>query len=143
MIYFLPILVLVLDQLSKYFIDLNKDLSIILIPNLLEIVHVYNSGSIFGLLNGTNDIVLIMALIIVAVLVIYLYLKKNVAYIQKLGYLLILSGAIGNILDRLFRGAVVDFIYIPIINFPVFNIADIAICIGIGLLVIDLFKKKG
>ena len=141
MIYFLPILVLLLDQITKYFIVQNNT-SIIVIPKLLEITGVYNDGVFFGLLQGINDIALIITLLIVVILAIYLYLKKNIVTIQKIGYLLILSGSTGNILDRLFRGAVIDFIYIPIIEFPVFNIADISICAGAVVLAVSIFMKE-
>jgi len=97
---------------------------------------------LFGFFSNTNDIMAVVSLLIATCLFIFLYIKKDISSLSRLAYGLILVGAISNIVDRIFYGAVIDYIYIPIINFPVFNISDIAICTGAGLLVLDLFKKK-
>lgn len=132
--FFLLILVFAfIDQLTKLFVILFKDkLPIVLIKNVLEITYCENRGIAFGMGAGaTVTITIITALIMIMILAL---INKNYNKIDKkllFGGVLLISGGIGNFLDRVFRFYVVDFIYFKPIDFPVFNFADICIVIGV------------
>ena len=137
-----------LDQLTKILVDKNMELhqSIPIISfgdtNVLNITYERNPGAAFSILEGKQ---IFTAIIIVAML--YLMISRRVkrpTYIWSMS--LIVAGGLGNLIDRLLRGEVVDFIDVRIINFAVFNVADICAVLGaIGLLlfvVIDEIKEQ-
>ena len=134
------ILIIIMDQLVKELM-INKNQ--VIIKDFLEFNYVENKGGAFGV--GTKIAILCLSIIIIVGLIIYLIKKKNNSE-NMLPYMLILSGAFGNLIDRIFRGYVIDYIDVNVFNFPNFNIADICITIGVGLLIITiikhLFKKK-
>lgn len=110
----------------------------------LDFTLVFNSGISFGMLNGIKygNIILLFFTSVIITLFIYMFIKcKN--YLEKYGLILIISGAIGNIIDRIIHNAVVDFIYVNYgkFSFPVFNVADSLISIG-GLLIVVFEIKK-
>ncbi len=137
-----------LDQLTKYIIDSNMHLhqSIPVIQiggtNVLNITYERNTGAAFSILEGKQIfLIIITALILLGML--YLLLSKRIkkpAYIWCVA--LILAGGVGNLIDRLITGSVVDFIDFRLINFAVFNVADICAVVGsIGLLVFVLYDE--
>ena len=139
---FLSILVILLDQYTKYFMlnnyktVLNKDLII------FRLEFVKNYGAAFNIFSG-NRIFLSFISIIFSILLIYLILRKNnFNSIDLISYSFILGGTFGNGIDRLLRGFVIDFINLKFIHFPVFNIADISINIGFIFLFYSIFKNK-
>ena len=136
------IIVIIIDQLIKIIV-IDKNFTII--PNFLEITYTQNSGAAFGI--GERKIVLVLSiLIILAIIGIILYLVKNNKQINYMPFIFILSGSIANLIDRIFRGYVIDYIDVNLYNFPNFNIADIVIVIGIIYFVINILfyqiKKK-
>ncbi len=149
MIYvFLFLIMLVIDQYTKYIIDSSFFVteSVPIIDNLLNLTYVQNRGIAFGLFQGKLDIVTIFA--IVAVLFIFInFIRtfKKIDILEKIAYTMILSGAVGNIIDRLLRGFVVDMIDFRGIWSFIFNFADVWINIGILMLMIEyiFFNKKG
>lgn len=134
--YIIGIVLVIIDQLLKILM-INKEF--IIIPNLLKFSYVENTNGAFGI--GTKYIVLLFSIIIIAGIIIYL-LKENKKINNYIPYILILFGSIGNLIDRIFRGYVIDFININIFNFPTFNLADIAIVLGISLLIIEIIKTN-
>lgn len=133
------IAIIVLDQLTKMAL-INKN--IILIPNLMEFTYTKNTGAAFGI--GSNNIIMVIIVNFIILGFIIKFLKDNskkVDFPIIISLVLILSGAIGNLIDRLFRGFVIDFIDINVLNFPNFNIADIAIVLGIFVLIIVITKS--
>ena len=141
-----------LDQLTKILIDSNMQLhqSIPIIsfgdPNVLNITYERNPGAAFSILEG-KQLFLILFTAVVIVVMLYLMLSKRVkkpTYIWSMS--LIVAGGIGNLIDRVIRGEVVDFIDVRIINFAVFNVADICAVLGaLGLLlfvVADEIKEQ-
>ena len=103
---------------------------------------VKNYGAAFNIFSG-NRIFLSSVSIIFSILLIYIILSKNTLKIfDLLSYCFILGGTIGNGLDRILKGFVIDFINLNYINFPVFNIADISINIGFIFLLYSIFKNK-
>ena len=138
----LSFLIILLDQFTKNFVFLsnknviNKDFI------LFKLDLVKNYGAAFNILSG-NRIFLSSISIIFSIFLIYLILRKNTLNsIDLLSYCFILGGTIGNGLDRIIRGFVIDFINLNFINFPVFNIADVSINIGFIILLYNIFKNN-
>ena len=138
----LSIFIVLIDQFTKYLmfnnhkIYINKDLL------LFKLDFVKNYGAAFNILNGSRTFLSFIS-IIFSILLVYLILKKNTLNKFDLySYTFILGGTIGNGMDRILKGFVIDFINLNFINFPVFNIADISINIGFLFLIYSIFKNK-
>ena len=139
---FLSIFIVLIDQFTKYFMFYNKKLFINKDFLLFKLDFVKNYGAAFNLFSG-NRIFLSLISIIFSLLLIYLILRKNtVKIIDLYSYSFILGGTIGNGIDRILKGFVIDFINLNFINFPVFNIADISINIGFIILLYNIFKNN-
>ena len=141
------ILLVVLDQASKIYLTLvNKTSPIDLevIRGFFRITYTCNDGAAFSILKGKRVFFIIMTIVVVFLIVYYL-LKNKVYWVEKYSLLLIISGAVGNLIDRIMYGYVIDFLDFIIFgyDFPVFNIADSFITIGaIGLIISILFLNK-
>ena len=138
----LSIFIILIDQSTKYLMFnnynklINKDLL------LFKLEFVKNYGAAFNIFSG-NRIFLSFISIVFSILLIYLILRKNTLNKFDLySYSFILGGTIGNGMDRILKGFVIDFINLNIINFPVFNIADISINIGFIFLLYNIFKNN-
>ena len=126
-------------QLIFNLINLNN---FIKITFFFEITHIHNYGIAFGLFSGIIPSWFFVILgIIITFLVFIIYLKSS-KYIEKYGLILIIAGAISNILDRIYNGYVIDFIYLHYNQFywPAFNFADIYISIGIFLIIFQYVR---
>jgi signal peptidase II len=141
------ITLLLLDQLVKIYVSINKNS--ILIKNFIDITYIENYRGAFGL-GGSNTLFFIIITGIVIGIILKFIISQKDRLEQKTIYALsfILAGAIGNLIDRLFRGFVIDYIDIrSIMRFPVFNLADIYIVCGWIFLVIVIgiytFLEKG
>jgi len=138
----LSIFIILIDQFTKYLMFYNYKIFINKDFLLFRLDFVKNYGAAFNIFSG-NRIFLSFISIIFSILLIYLILsKKTLKLIDLFSYSFILGGTIGNGIDRIYRGFVVDFINLNIINFPVFNIADISINIGFIILLYNIFKKN-
>ena len=146
--------IIVLDALTKWLVAARIDLheSITVIPNLFEIVHVRNTGAAFGIGANTDSHLVPMllnggAIVVFCVVVVYALRTAVTDRMLQVALHLILGGAIGNLIDRFRLGYVVDFLDVYVNwggqthHWPAFNIADSAICIGIGLLFLDMRRK--
>lgn len=135
-----------IDISSKYIISKIVTLgnSIDIIKNFLRISYVKNTGAAFSILDGNTLFVTIIGIVIIIVIIWYLYKNKVNKMIDKIGYSLILGGSIGNLFDRVCYGYVRDFIDIQIgeYNYPIFNLADSFIVIGVILLFISAWRDK-
>ena len=143
-IYFLSlsIFIVLIDQFTKYLIFYNKKLFINKDFLLFKLDFVKNYGAAFNIFSGSR-IFLSLISILFSTLLIYLIFRKNTINIFDLySYSFILGGTIGNGIDRIYKGFVIDFINLNIINFPVFNIADISINIGFIFLLYNIFKNN-
>ena len=138
--------VIILDQITKYLAIGLKKGSIKLIDNFFSLVYVENRGAAFGILQGKKIILVFFTFLIIMAMCYYLYKgQKSMATISKLSISLIIGGAIGNLIDRVFRHFVIDFISVTFPNgyeFPVFNVADIAVVCGTFLLIIAFMKTN-
>ena len=138
----LSIFIVLIDQFTKYLMFYNKKLFINKDFLLFRLDFVKNYGAAFNIFSG-NRIFLSCISIIFSILLTYLILRKNsLNSIDLFSYSFILGGTIGNGMDRILRGFVIDFINLNFINFPVFNIADISINIGFIFLLYNIFKNK-
>ena len=140
-IYGLIVVIVALDQWSKWAIKTSFNLyqSMPVIQDLLHFTYVTNDGMAFGLsFPGGKHVLLIMTILLTGFIVGFLWKEKNGHPLIKYGLALILSGAIGNLIDRLLYGKVVDFLDLMIGNFHwyIFNIADSSVTIGIILFII-------
>jgi signal peptidase II len=108
------------------------------IPGLLDFRLVYNTGAAWGIFEGARMLFLIIAIAALAAILAYLLLAKRCALLEVIGLSLVAGGAIGNAIDRAQMGQVVDFIHTLFIDFPLFNLADSAITLGVILFIFFL-----
>ena len=138
----LSIFIILIDQFTKYIMFYNYKIFINKDFLLFRLDFVKNYGAAFNIFSGSR-ILLSFISIIFSILLIYLILRKNTLNSLDLySYSFILGGTFGNGIDRIFKGFVIDFINLNIINFPVFNIAYISINIGFIFLLYNIFKNK-
>lgn len=133
--------ILGLDQATKWWIVSHFAIGESLTVNgLLQLTYVQNTGAAFSILSN-NTLFLIILTFLVLAAVIYFWRKP---YIRPYHWVLavIVGGALGNFVDRLFRGYVVDFFQVTFINFPVFNVADIVLCCGVIFLALKILFGK-
>lgn len=138
----LMIFLIVIDQITKYFAVLNlKGVSSwVLWDGVFELHYLENRGAAFGILQDQKMIFILIAVVVLAVIFYVLFKAPYQKMYSKLhiSLILIAAGAIGNLIDRVRLGYVVDFFYFSLINFPVFNVADIYVTVSSFYLVILL-----
>ncbi|RXI98083.1 lipoprotein signal peptidase [Anaerobacillus alkaliphilus] len=145
--YILALIVLVLDQVTKWLVITQMSLhqQIPIIENLLYLTSHRNKGAAFGILQGQMWLFFIVTLFVVAFVVYYINKHTRESKLLGISLGLVLGGALGNFIDRLFRGEVVDFIdvYIFTYDFAIFNVADMALVIGVGVLILQILLEEG
>ena len=133
-IYIISVIVLLIDALSKYIIStkMNINASIKIIKDFFYLTYIHNKGAAFGILEN-NIIFLVIISVIFLALFIYYIEKNKMNKVEEVAYSFILGGVLGNLLDRIFRGYVIDFLDFKIFgyDYPVFNMADSFIVIGV------------
>ena len=135
-------IIVIIDQLAKYIITINYKSLINKNLIIFSLDYIKNYGAAFNLFSGYR-IILSLISIIITLLLIYIILNKIIiSKIDLLSYSLILAGTIGNGIDRIIKGYVVDFINLNFVDFPVFNIADISINMGVLLIIYGFIKSK-
>lgn len=145
MILILSLIFLIVDQISKIlvvkFLDLN---SVTVIKNFFYLTYTNNTGAAFSILTDKRIFLVLVGIIIIILLIYYLKKHQIKNTINKISFALVIGGSLGNLIDRIIRGSVVDFIDIKIFsyNFPIFNLADTFITIGVLLLLININKEE-
>lgn len=137
--------VIVLDQITKYLAVkyLMPVVSVPIIKDVLHLTYVENRGAAFGMLQNHRWVFMILSTVVMVIIMAVMFkYKKYLHPIMLTGLCFVVGGGIGNMIDRTINGYVVDFIDFTLINFAVFNIADTFICIGVGLLILDIILKK-
>lgn len=140
--FLLTLLVLIFDQLLKVIVVLKLEpfQDVWVIKNVFSLTCVHNYGAAFGILRSQTLLLIILS----AAVILFVWIKrKKISCYPKLfqiGLALALGGALGNLIDRIRLGYVVDFLDFQV--WPVFNLADIAIVIGVGLVIISLYSDK-
>ena len=147
--FLLSFVVVIVDQVSKYLVSLfltpYKPLPVFPMFNLIL---AYNSGAAFSFLSGAGDwhrwFFAGFSFVVSIMLALWLYRTPSHARLLLIGISLILGGAVGNLIDRVYYGYVVDFIdlYYKHHHFATFNVADSAICIGAGFFLLDLLVSR-
>lgn len=142
-IYLIAILGIILDQITKAFATMYLD-NIVLIKDFVSLTYVKNYGGAWGILN--NNLFILVGVSIITLIIINRYISSdvNITKLSMVSYGLLIGGIFGNLFDRIFRGYVVDFLnfYIFKYDFPVFNVADMLIVIGIILMFIEIVGGK-
>ncbi len=137
-----------IDQLTKYLTAAYMYLgqSIPIIKDVIHITYVQNRGAAFGMMKDERWIFMTVSTVMIIALAFYLYLGHAQSLLYGISLSMIISGGIGNMIDRIALGYVVDFIDFTLIDFAVFNGADSFVCVGAGLLilalVLDIIKES-
>ena len=126
-----------IDQLLKYVaITSFKVQNVPIIDDVLILTYTENTGAAFSILRNHTWILAVVTAILLIVLLALVFIKKIKSHYLLINFALVFSGGLGNLIDRIFRGFVVDFIYFKPINFPVFNFADICVFCGAVMFII-------
>ena len=139
------IIVIVIDFITKNLVDnfMAYAQKIVLLPNVLALEKVYNTGAAFSILqNNTAFLAAVSAITIAAILYFILTTKHNLLFADVIGLGFVTGGAFGNLADRLIFGHVIDFLQLEFINFPIFNFADVFINVGVIILLISIIFSK-
>ena len=131
----------VLDQITKLIVDANMELwqSIPLIKGVLQLTYIRNRGAAFGILSEHRWVFMVISIVAIVAVSLYLFaFMKEKSWLLKIGLSLIVSGGIGNMIDRIAYGYVIDMIDFCLIDFAVFNVADSFVCVGAGLTALSL-----
>ena len=146
-IFGLNVILIIIDQLLKHLVTNNMSLyeSIDVIPNFLSITYVENDCGAFSIFSGNTWFFIIVSLFALIFIIRTIIIDNNMSRIDVLIYTLILSGLIGNLIDRIFYGKVIDYIDFKIFSYnaPIFNFADICIVFGAFILIYNLVLKDG
>ena len=147
MITIITIVILIIDICSKIIVTkyLGLGKSVKIINDILYLTHVRNTGAAWSMFDGNKYFVLIVSAVIIIGFIMYLLKNRPNNNIEKTVYGFILGGALGNFINRCVKGYVTDFIDVKILkyDYPIFNLADIAITLGtLGLIIILFFAKQ-
>ncbi|HEX7066514.1 MAG TPA: signal peptidase II [Bacillales bacterium] len=139
--YLIAIAVIILDQITKWLVVTQMSIggNIPIWEGIVSITSHRNRGAAFGILQGQMWLFYVITVVVVIGVVYYLQKQGLKQPLLGIALGLVLGGAVGNFIDRLFRGEVVDFIYFRVIDFPIFNVADSALTIGVVLIFIQTF----
>jgi signal peptidase II len=150
---FLSLPLLALDQFTKWLVlrYIPSGHEIPVVPGFFSLVHVTNTGAAFGMFQHKNSLFVLLAIVALAAIAFFLIRdpwttdpKKRQTMLTKIALSLLAAGVLGNLIDRLFRGSVVDFLnfYFREYVWPSFNVADSCICIAAGLLILGSFFNR-
>jgi signal peptidase II len=139
----IALFIFILDQASKWWIVNHMFLyqSIPVIDHFFSITSHRNRGAAFGILQNQTWLFIVITICVVIAIIIYMLKSKDESLLTKSSLTFILGGAFGNLLDRIRTGEVVDFFHFQFGNyqFPIFNVADSAVCIGVALFILATF----
>lgn len=143
--------ILIFDQITKFAVlkYLNYADEKVIIDGFFKFVHWGNTGAAWSMFHGNNELLAIVSLVALLVLFIYRNHFDTRTILGQVALASIFGGILGNLVDRLFRQHVIDFIYFYIhqrggreVGFPAFNVADTAICTGVGLLFLISWRAE-
>ena len=134
----------VLDQLTKFWVleSLAPIGTYPLWENVFHFTYVENTGAAFGMLSEHRWVFMVISVAAILALTVYMIVTRPTSRLESISLSFIIGGGIGNMIDRIFRGFVVDFIDVRCIHFYVFNIADSFVCIGCGMMVLALILAE-
>ena len=136
--FLMVVLIVGADQLLKFVVSsqMLKHESLTLIPDILNITYVENKGAAFSILSDYTWVLSILSVVFCIAIFLYILIKKPKNKLLMVSLIMIFAGALGNAIDRVFLGYVIDFIEVRFIDFPIFNLADISITVGAGILMV-------
>ena len=144
-IFLYSLLWLLLDQGSKIVVKSLIELgeSVAVIPTFFQLTYVRNTGAAWSIFEGSRVFLILVSFVAIMLIYWFLVKDKKIEKIEEIGYGILLGGILGNLIDRIFLGYVIDFIHFRIINynFPVFNVADIGIVIGMFIVIFIMLKE--
>lgn len=149
-VFLLIVVSVFLDQISKYLVVIYIDLyeSVDIIPGIFRFTYIQNDGAAFGSMDDARWVFMVLSSVAIIAIIAYIIIKKPNDKLQLASLILITSGGIGNMIDRVRLGYVIDFIdfcAFPKIWMWIFNVADACVCIGAGIMilwmVLDLIKE--
>lgn len=142
-IFKITIIVFVLDQLIKYYVNrfMEQNTGITVIPNFFSILYIRNRGAAFSILENNTILLIVISVVFLVILDRYIKKEKSFTKLSIISLGMIMGGIFGNLMDRIIYHSVID--YLSFGSFPIFNLADACICIGVTLLIIgELIKIK-
>lgn len=140
-LWWLVIPVLLADQLTKQLArGLTRTVNVI--PGILSWKLAHNRGAAFSMLYGKEWFLIGLTIALLAALIVYLLRHENNALTERTGLWMIVGGGLGNLIDRIAFGSVTDFIHLDFVRFAIFNVADIFVCIGAGLVLLSVFTTE-
>ena len=131
-----------IDQLTKWLtvVNLEEWESFPLWPTVFHFTYVKNTGMAFGMMKDHRWVFIVFSTVAIVGLLVYLFRFRPESRWMQVSMALIIGGGIGNMIDRLILGYVIDFLDFTLINFAVFNVADSFVCIGAGMMILYLVK---
>ena len=141
------VICILIDFISKIIVinNLELDTGITIIPNFFSISYIRNTGAAWGIFSNGTLLLAVLSIVFLIFAFKYIYDLKSVSKLSMISYGMLIGGIIGNLIDRVFRNYVIDFLSFNIFgyHFPVFNIADCFIVVSIFLIVIESLLKEG
>lgn len=136
--FLLTVIITAADYVTKYFAEtrLKGIMTMPLIQNVFHLTYCKNTGGAFSVFSGKPYLLALVSLCVIVLLVGYVVVKKPKSHLLLCGISFISAGGLGNIIDRITKGYVVDFFDFRLINFAIFNVADIFVCVGVALIAI-------
>lgn len=142
----LLVVLLVVDQLTKFAIDASMHVqeSFDIIPNFFRITYLHNTGAAWSMFEGKMMFFYIITVIALVAMIYFYYHSEKADVLFKTGIVCMMAGTLGNLMDRLVFQYVRDFLDFVILgyDFPVFNVADMALCFGVFLIVVDILLEE-
>ena len=137
-------ILIVLDQLVKSYVVQNIALGEVKtwIPNLVSLTYLQNRGAAFSILQDQQLLFAVITLVVVVGAIWYLHKHMEDSFWMVLGLTLIIAGGLGNFIDRISQGFVVDMFHLDFINFAIFNVADSYLTVGVIVLLIAMLKEE-
>lgn len=141
----IAIVLTVADQWIKVLVlnHIGLEDTVAFLPGVADLVFVKNTGAAFSIFHDKTWMLSVVSVVFCAAVIVFMVWKRPAHFLLRCSLGLMFAGALGNAIDRIFRGFVIDYIKLTFINFPIFNLADICITIGAVLLIIyALFFDK-
>ena len=145
-VYIIATISALLDQIIKYIFELNLNPgeSITIIPNFFSFTLIGNTGAAFSILNSNTIFLIIISLVALNLIYIYFLKGKKLKLKEEVTFGILTGGILGNLVDRIFKGEVIDYLDFTIFsyNFPIFNLADIMIVLSVIYIALIMFRGE-
>lgn len=135
---------IIIDRISKimaakYLVGKG---TVVIIPHLLGLQYLENTGMAFSMLSGKTVFLAVVTSLALAVMAYFLFIKRIGQPFERFCFILIFAGGVGNLIDRIFQGYVIDYFEFLFMDFAIFNVADVYVCMGVGLYALYVFYTE-